>query len=72
MPGVQGGNAGLTLRTLELELGYYRTSSVSQDVLECYQEEACVGGNNASEYCAPGYRDACKEHLQCHPMFGSS
>eukprot|EP00903_Cladosiphon_okamuranus_P007092 g6891.t2 len=58
MTGVQGGTPGLTLRTLELKRGYYRTSSVSKEVLECYQEDACVGGNDASEYCALGYRDA--------------
>lgn len=52
--------AGKTLGTLELERGYYRTSETSLDILECHREEACVGGSNASRYCAAGYRDACK------------
>ena len=61
MTGVDSkGSAGATLQTLDLEPGYYRTSETSRNVLECHREEACVGGSNASQYCAPGYQDACK------------
>eukprot|EP00903_Cladosiphon_okamuranus_P016944 g15619.t1 len=51
-------NAGATLQTLDLEPGYYRTSPTSRDVLECHREEACIGGNDASQYCAEGYQGA--------------
>ena len=61
MTGVNTGTAGTTLQTLELEPGYYRTSETSPNILECHREEACVGGSDASQYCASGYRDACKQ-----------
>ncbi|CAM9477686.1 unnamed protein product [Ectocarpus fasciculatus] len=52
------GNAGATVATLELEPGYYRTSADSREVLQCHQEEACLGGVDTSEYCASGYEGA--------------
>ncbi|CAM9892814.1 unnamed protein product, partial [Ectocarpus sp. 8 AP-2014] len=52
------GNAGATVATLELDPGYYRTSADSREVLQCHQEEACMGGVETSEYCASGYEGA--------------
>ena len=49
------GNSGMTLETLNLVSGFYRTSYQSREVLECYREEACLGGSNAGSYCAEGY-----------------
>ncbi|CAM9513865.1 unnamed protein product, partial [Ectocarpus sp. 13 AM-2016] len=45
-----------TVATLNLEKGYYRISAYSSgNILECFKEDACVGGNTVGEYCAPGY-----------------
>ena len=54
-------DSGMTLKTLDLMSGFYRTSYKSREVLECYREEACVGGSNASSYCAAGYAGPCEE-----------
>ncbi|CAM9767423.1 unnamed protein product, partial [Scytosiphon promiscuus] len=50
------GDGGMTLSTLKLEGGYYRTSAGSHDVLECHRKEACVGGVETSQYCKSGYQ----------------
>lgn len=57
------GDGGVTLAELKLERGFYRTSAESQNVLECYQENACIGGADPSRYCEEGYKGACKWHL---------
>ncbi|CAM9863984.1 unnamed protein product [Ascophyllum nodosum] len=49
------GISGMTLETLDLMPGFFRTSNKSREVLECYREEACVGGSTAGRYCAEGY-----------------
>lgn len=40
--------AGATLRTLDIEEGYRRATSTSNDVLKCCNEEACSGGQTGS------------------------
>lgn len=37
--------------------GYYRSSPTSDQILECYNPESCIGGNqtNVQGLCAPGY-----------------
>lgn len=52
-------NAGMTLPTLDLDRGFYRTSAESQNVLKCHQKKACTGGVDTSQYCATGYQGAC-------------
>lgn len=52
--------SGTTVATLSLEKGYYRTSNQSHTILKCYQKEACAGGNNSANYCAPGYNGPCE------------
>jgi len=42
--------------TLLLDPGYWRASSLSEDVLQCPIPEACIGGANSS--CAQGYEGA--------------
>ncbi|CAM9146371.1 unnamed protein product [Hapterophycus canaliculatus] len=56
MEGVKASSTGTTVATLELQAGYYRTSVESQAVLECYLEDACVGGIGVESYCADGYQ----------------
>ena len=47
-----------TLQSLELEEGFWRSSPISKDIRECYEEEACVGGTY--DYCAEGYTGPCE------------
>jgi len=42
------------LNSLHLSSGYYRISSTSMTVHKCPLPEACAGGDDASDYCAPG------------------
>ena len=63
-------SAGMTLATLELERGFYRTSSESHEVLECHRKDSCIGGLNASNYCAAGYEGPCKSNNE--PPFRKS
>ncbi|CAM9335907.1 unnamed protein product, partial [Choristocarpus tenellus] len=46
---------GVTVATLALEKGYWRTSNTSVTILGCYNKDACLGGVDTEEYCAPGY-----------------
>ena len=55
------GISGMTLETLNLMSGFYRTSNKSRNVLECYHEKACVGGSHDGSYCAKGYAGPCEE-----------
>ena len=64
------GDSGMTLETLNLMSGFFRTSDESREVLECYREEACMGGSIAGRYCAEGYAGPCEEfylHIVCLP-----
>lgn len=62
--GVVTSSTGTTLATLQLAKGYYRTSGESHIVLECYRKDSCVGGLNASNYCAAGYEGPCESNEQ--------
>ena len=62
------GHSGMTLETLDLMPGSFRTSNKSKEVLECYREEACKGGSIAGSYCEKGYTGPCEEyclHIAC-------
>lgn len=47
-----------TLGSLDLEPGYWRSSSASTEIRECYHGPACVGGS--AGYCDAGYEGPCK------------
>lgn len=51
---------GGTLKNLELQPGFYRSSAQSIDVRECFHEDACRGGGTLGGYCAPGYGGPCE------------
>lgn len=55
--------AGGTVASLVLDKGFYRVSSKSLSILECFNEDACVGGSVAGKYCAEGYTGPCKYRL---------
>lgn len=56
--------SGTTVEGIVLETGYFRTSNDSHAVLECHRRRACVGGDDANNYCAIGYEGPCK----CYPF----
>lgn len=47
-----------TLETLDLERGYWRSSSTSREIRECYEADSCVGGTGG--YCGAGYDGPCE------------
>ena len=49
-----------TLQTLDIKEGFFRISTESAIVLECFQQDACLGGIEPSDYCATGYTGPCK------------
>lgn len=59
-PGVVAERDGVTLNSLQLKPGFFRISNESHDVLECYQEEACQGGEDPENYCTRGYKGPCE------------
>ena len=54
------GDPGMTIETLSLTSGFYRASYQSREVLKCHRKEACMGGSDASRYCAKGYAGPCE------------
>jgi hypothetical protein len=75
----------MTLQTLHLLPGHYRTNSNSTEILPCLNEDHCVGGSDPSSYCAEGYTGplcaVCSsgyaavgagESLSCNQCSGSS
>ncbi|CAN0346271.1 unnamed protein product, partial [Ectocarpus sp. 12 AP-2014] len=45
-----------TLQEVSIDRGYWRATSVSEEVLECFQADACLGGvTGTSRYCLEGY-----------------
>ena len=52
---------GLTLETLNVDGGYWRTTSNSVNILECYNPGACSGGvTGVDSFCASGYTGPCE------------
>ena len=50
-----------TLKTLEVDPGYWRATSESRNILACYNEKACRGGVTGNQaYCLEGYEGPCK------------
>ena len=47
-----------TLESLDVEPGYWRSSSTSKEIRECYHGPACVGGSEG--YCETGYEGPCE------------
>ena len=64
--GVEASSSVTTIETFELKKGYFRASNKSVNVLECYQEDACAGGTDASNYCKPGYMGPCESLYTWH------
>eukprot|EP00903_Cladosiphon_okamuranus_P006562 g6410.t1 len=47
---------GITVETLNINEGYWRATNTSENILECYNTDACSGGmTGADSFCAPGY-----------------
>ncbi|CAN0506184.1 unnamed protein product, partial [Ectocarpus sp. 12 AP-2014] len=47
---------GVTLETLNIDGGYWRTTTESDSILACYNTDACNGGQTGEDsFCASGY-----------------
>jgi hypothetical protein len=68
------GNGGITVRTLPLQSGHWRESFDNDQVLKCWNTDACKGGTPAAQslgaalsrddYCNAGYEGPCRSTLQ--------
>ncbi|CAN0563986.1 unnamed protein product, partial [Laminaria digitata] len=48
--------AGITLETLTVDAGYWRSTTESTTILACYNTAACLGGKTGAEtFCDGGY-----------------
>lgn len=51
----------VTLKTLNIDAGYWRATNTSEEILACYNPEACSGGQTgADSFCASGYKGPCE------------
>lgn len=49
------------LETLAVDKGYWRATKTSKEILACYNEDACLGGQTGSQgYCKEGYKGPCE------------
>ncbi|GMI25292.1 hypothetical protein TrRE_jg3459, partial [Triparma retinervis] len=53
--GVESEVSGMTLQSLRLKKGSWRTTENSTDVRSCPVKDACLGGSEITSYCAPGH-----------------
>jgi len=52
---------GLTLETLSIDGGYWRTTAESDNILACHNPDACSGGQTGTDsFCASGYKGPCE------------
>ena len=52
---------GVVVETLSIERGFWRASNKSEDILACYNADACNGGQTGADgFCAPGYQGPCE------------
>lgn len=52
---------GVTMETLRIDKGYRRATNTSDNILACYNADACTGGVTGAEgYCASGYTGPCE------------
>lgn len=58
--GTNKSSTGITLATIPILKGYYRSLPNSTDVRECYQYDACLGGRDLEKYCEEGYEGPCE------------
>ena len=71
--GVRDDVVSMNITTLELEPGFWRTTSTSTDVRHCPSPDACVGGSDTSGYCAEGHTGAyCEVCVDGYSEVGTS
>ena len=59
--GVDASGVPITLETLEIDPGYWRSLSSSATILPCWNKDAYFGGFTGEEdYCAGGYTGPCE------------
>lgn len=61
MDGTTADEPGTNLTTLNVDEDYWRATSLSRNILECYIKEACLGGlTGSTHYCHDGYKGPCE------------
>ncbi|GMI32420.1 hypothetical protein TrCOL_g8025 [Triparma columacea] len=53
--GVSSTSDGMTVPTLSIEPGFWRSSETSKKVLPCLDKRHCKGGSNVTDLCTEGY-----------------
>ena len=57
-----------TIESLSIDPGYWRATATSENVLACYNLDACEGGvTGASNYCHKGYEGSCELFSRLRP-----
>lgn len=57
----ESSGGGVMLDTLQVNQGFWRATPMSWEILECYNQDACLGGiTDSADYCATGYEGPCK------------
>lgn len=51
---------GVTLETLSIARGFWRATNKSENILACFNTDACIGGVPLDGYCAQGYTESCE------------
>lgn len=66
---------GVTLETLNITRDYWRATNKSENILACFNADACSGGQtDADSFCAPGYTGPCEGGYEkmCEVLTGDS
>lgn len=61
-PHTEPSSGNLSIEELAIVRGYWRANRLSEEVLPCYNSEACLGGKTGTfDYCERGYEGPCKD-----------
>lgn len=60
-PHTEDSSGNLRIGDLAIKPGYWRDNPLSEEVLPCYNPDACLGGKtDTSDFCEPGYMGPCE------------
>lgn len=58
----------VTIEFLDIEAGYWRATNTSDEILECYNTDACLGGiTGEAAFCLEGYEGPCECPREPYP-----
>lgn len=60
MPHATSAGGAATVRTVSIDPGFWRATPFSEEVLACYNPDACLGGvTGTAGFCLEGYSGPC-------------